>query len=104
MIERPPGNRDRREKPQEEQPAFARWMMAEEGVDQRVGKAENLAKSDEMARATFQKGVLGKCSRQKVCQRVMVVRSAPKRSESSRTRRGEGPCRMAVIKTTMKPA
>ena len=38
-----PGNRDRREKPQQERPPLARRMTAEEGVDQRVGQADDLA-------------------------------------------------------------
>src|SRR5262245_29441154 len=55
------------------------------------------------ARASFQKGVWGKWSRQKTCQRAMVRRSAPKSWASSRTRRGEGPCRRALIKRTTAP-
>jgi hypothetical protein len=42
-------------------------------------------------------------SRQKACHRAMVARSIPKRVESSRTRRGVGPCRMALIKITIAP-
>jgi hypothetical protein len=52
------------------------------------------------ARATFQNGVCGKCSRYMICQRAMVRRSAPKRLDSSRTRRGDGPCRIALIRMT----
>ena len=57
-----------------------------------------------LARATFQKGVCGKCSRQKVCQRVIVLSSAPKRAESSRTRRGDGSRRMGVLIRIMMAA
>ena len=39
-----PGNRDWREKPQQEYPTFARRMTAKEGVDQRVGEADDLTK------------------------------------------------------------
>lgn len=54
-------------------------------------------------RATFQNGVSGNCCRQNTCHREMVVRSAPMSLDSSRTRRGEGPCRIAAIKTTTAP-
>lgn len=52
-------------------------------------------------RATFQNEVCGKCWRQKVCQRSIVRRSAPMSRDSSQTRRGVAPCRMAAIKTTI---
>jgi hypothetical protein len=35
------------------------------------------------ARAIFQNGVCGKCSRQKICQRAMVRPSAPKRVDGA---------------------
>ena len=52
-------------------------------------------------RATFQNGVCGKCSRQKACQRSIVRQSAPVSRDSSRTRCGVAPCRMAAIKITI---
>jgi hypothetical protein len=65
------------------------------------GTARISTSGTKRARSIFQKGVCGKCSRQKTCQRAMVRRSAPKRVESSRIRRGVGPCRMALITMMM---
>jgi hypothetical protein len=55
------------------------------------------------ARAIFQNGVCGKRSRQKVCHRAMVARSIPKRRESSRTRRGVGPCPIRFLSYPLRP-
>src|SRR5271166_1197330 len=53
-----PGNRDWREKPQQERPTLARRMMAEEGVDQRVGQADDLAKGYETSACDLPEGRL----------------------------------------------
>ena len=55
------------------------------------------------ARAILQNGVLGTWSHQNACHRVMVAASTPKSLESSPTRRGVGPWRIALIKTTTAP-
>ncbi len=55
------------------------------------------------ARFPDRDGVWGKCSRQKTRQRATLRRSAPNNWDSSRTRRGEGPCRTAATRTTTAP-
>ena len=67
------------------------------------GKATSSTTGTRRARATLQKGVFGMRSRQKACHRAMVAASTSNSLESSRTRRGVGPCRMALIKMTTAP-
>ncbi len=67
------------------------------------GKARASTTGTRRPLATFQKGVLGRWSRQKPCHRAMVAPSTPNNLESSRTRRGDGPCRIALIKMTTTP-
>ena len=76
-------------------------MTAEEGVDQRVGEADDFANSQETGACDLPEGCLWEVFAQNVRQRVIVLSSTPKRAESSRTRRGDGPCRMALIRITM---
>ena len=96
-----PGDRDRREKQQQPAPVLAGIAAAEEGVPGATAEGfRSPPPAAKRLRATFQNCVCGKCSCQKTCQRAMVWRSAPKSWESSRTRRGEGPCRMAATRTT----
>jgi hypothetical protein len=84
------------------QPLQARWRRRKISTSE-YGKELISKIGARRPRAIFQKDVWGKCSRQKTCQRAMVRRSAPKRVESSQTRRGDGPCRMALIRMTIAP-
>ena len=90
-IRRPPGivigerNRSR-----SVQPLQVRWRERKASTSE-YGRETISTTGTKRARAIFQNGVWGKRSRQKTCQRAMVRRSAPKRVESSRTRRGDGP-------------
>src|SRR5271166_6952981 len=54
-----PGSRDGREKPQQERPTIARRMTAEEGVDQRVGQADDLAKGYQTSACDLPEGRVG---------------------------------------------
>ena len=74
---------------------------AKAGGDQRVGEADDLTNGQETGACDLPEECLWEVSREKVCQRMVVLSSAPKRVESSRTRRGDGPCRMALIRITM---
>src|ERR1700722_7973829 len=51
-----PGNRDGREEPQEVYPPLTRRMTAEEGIDERVGQADDLAEGDETGACDLPKG------------------------------------------------
>jgi len=84
------------------QPFRSSWRWTNASRSDR-GRAVTSTAGTRRARATFQNGVCGNCSRQKTCHRAMVRRSAPKSRFSSRTRRGEGPCRMAASKMTTAP-
>src|SRR4051794_28466891 len=102
-IRRPPaivmGARKRRSRAQSSSSA-PRLRKAVSSARGRVARSTSGARR---ARARFQNGVWGKCSCQKTCHRAMVRRSAPKSWESSRRRRGDGPCRRALTKRTTAP-
>ena len=76
-------------------------MTAEEGVDQRVGQADDLAEGYETGACDLPEGRLWEVFAPEglpAGDRAFVGTEA---SESSRTRRGVGPCRMALIRMTM---
>ena len=93
------GERNRR---RSVQPLQMRWRERKASTSE-YGRLTISMIGTKRARAIFQNGVWGKRSRQKTCQRAMVRRSAPKRAESSRTRRGDGPCRRALMRMTTTP-
>ena len=84
------------------QPLQGRWRQRKASTREQ-GRVTNLMTGTNRACALFQNGVCGKCSRQKTYQQAMVHPSAQKRVESSRTRRGDGPCRMVLMRMTMTP-
>src|SRR5271157_2413531 len=86
------GDRNRKRYPQSWQGSLVRWNASSSDR----GKTTILTTGTRRARANFQKGVSGMWSRQKACHRAMVARSTPKSVESSRIRRGGGPCRIAL--------
>ena len=103
LICRPPGTViGERNRSRSVQPRQRRWRP-KKAFRSEYGRVTISTSGTTLTRAIFQKGVCGKCSRQKVCQRMIVLSSAPKRAESSQIRRGDGPCRMAVTRMTMTP-
>ena len=73
---------------------------AEEGVEEDVWKGREIEiRGPAERRATFQKGVQGKRSRQKTCQRDGAPIGAEVSGQRG-TRRGVGPCRMAATRMT----
>ena len=72
------GERNRR---RSVQPLQMRWRERKASTSE-YGRETISTTGTKRARAIFQNGVWGKCSRQKTCQRAMVRRSAPKRGKA----------------------